>query len=116
MRPFVLFSILTVSVLLLAGNLQADSTGYRGQNAVGYYSKGAFHFSHSPHVQNSSEKYSRRASYSGTRTYVIDRSTHRQSYHDGRGRLYYNTETVITYKKVYPDGRYKVYSRTYAGY
>ena len=119
MRSFVLFTILAISVFSPLHHLQAGETGYassRHLSRAGYHAKGAWHFSHSPHVQNSDIKCCRSTRKASPQTYVVKRNTRRQPYYDGRGRLYYNTETIVTYKTVYPDGRYRLYCKTYPGY
>ena len=103
------------SSLLITGTIQAGGNS-RSQSSDGYHTKGVFHFSLSPHVQNSSGQHRGTASATRPRTVIVNRCTYKQPYYDGRGRLYHNTETVITYKKINRDGSYKIYKRTYPGY
>lgn len=114
MRLFVLFIFSVAITLLFAPALNARGSAYYARNPPGYRSNSPFYFSFSPHIQNSGEQ--RYRSASRVRTEVVSRRTYRQRYYDGRGRPYYNTETVITYKKTFRDGRYKLYRRVYAGY
>lgn len=116
MRSFVLSMLIAGSSLFFTEITQAGGGGYRSQNSYGYHTKSPFSFSLSPHVQDSSGRNRGTASATRSRTIVVNRCTRRQAYYDGRGRLYHNTETVITYKKIYRDGSYKIYKRTYQGY